>query len=318
MKKLTKNDVDNITNWLFNNGRDVDIARYNCLFYGETKELVLNGVTLYENEDGGFGKGIEPDLQNPYSNVIATAMVFEYLQEAGYRYDAEDEFFKEIIDPCMKWLYNSAPSKDNRWTSIVVENNDFPCAEWWKYKSEQYSTMPFNPTPALIGQTMLFTSPNSKYYEKAEKLLVNVLKQYFTNNVSDKYSLHSFYLLFKALRDLEYTNDFIDECYQKWLQDINYSLTREKEKFSSASACLIFDIVNEDSLLQGLFKQEIEDNLDYIIESRTNTGLWVPNYRWGNDDSYYDLAVILWASHLAIKNLVILNNFGRLEENCFA
>ena len=232
--------------------------------------------------------------------------------------EIKDEFFKEIIDPCMKWLYNSAPSKDNRWTSIVVENNDFPCAEWWKYKSEQYSTMPFNPTPALIGQTMLFTSPNSKYYEKAEKLLVNVLKQYFTNNVSDKYSLHSFYLLFKALRDLEYTNDFIDECYQKWLQDINYSLTREKEKFGSASACLIFDIVNEDSLLQGLFKQEIEDNLDYIIESRTNTGLWVPNYRWGNDDSYYDLAVILWASHLAIKNLVILNNFDRLEENCFA
>ena len=73
MKVLTKEDINNISHWLFSNGRDVDVARYNCLFYKDPKELVLSAITLYQNEDGGFGKGIEPDLQNQNSNVIATA-----------------------------------------------------------------------------------------------------------------------------------------------------------------------------------------------------------------------------------------------------
>ena len=317
MKVLTKEDINNISHWLFSNGRDVDVARYNCLFYKDPKELVLSAITLYQNEDGGFGKGIEPDLQNQNSNVIATATVLEILQECSFKYDADDEFFNEIITSCMKWLYNKAPSFENRWTSIVRENNDSPCAEWWKYKDEKYATMPFYPTPSLIGQTLLFTSPTSSYYQKAEKLLVSVLKQYFTTNVSDKYSLHSFYLLFKALKEINYSNDFIEECYEKWLQDVNYALTRDKEKFSSPSACLIFDIVDDDSLLKGMFHEEIEANLDYIIDSRTNTGMWIPNWKWGNNDPYYDIACILWASHLAVKNLKILYHFDRLEQEIF-
>ena len=54
MKVLTKEDINNISHWLFSNGRDVDVARYNCLFYKDPKELVLSAITLYQNEDGGM------------------------------------------------------------------------------------------------------------------------------------------------------------------------------------------------------------------------------------------------------------------------
>ena len=101
------------------------------------------------------------------------------------------------------------------------------------------------------------------------------------------------------------------------MQDVNYALTRDKEKFSSPSACLIFDIVDDDLLLKGMFQEEIEANLDYIIDSRTNTGMWIPNWKWGNNDPYYDIACILWASHLAVKNLKILYHFDRLEKEIF-
>ena len=40
MKVLTKEDINNISHWLFSNGRDVDVARYNCLFYKDPKELM--------------------------------------------------------------------------------------------------------------------------------------------------------------------------------------------------------------------------------------------------------------------------------------
>lgn len=318
MKKLTKKDVDVICSWMYQNGRELDIALLNNYCFEEDKEMVLNGLTLFLNEDGGFAKGLEPDLQNQDSNVLATATAFEIMQEVGYRYDPEDDFFKEIIDGACKWLFNQAPKDEKGRFSLISEsNNKYPCAEWWKYKDEKYCTLPFNPTPALIGQIMLFTSPNSKYYEKAEGMLTDILRLYFTNNVGDRYDLHNFYLLFDALDKLEYSDNFIEECKEKWLSDIDYCLTRKKENFNSPSAILILDIVSDTKLLKGKFSQEIIDHLDFLVDNRTNAGLWVPNWSWGNSDSYFDIAYILWSSYLTTNNLRLLNKFKRVEEGAF-
>ncbi len=318
MNKLVKEDVEKITNWVYQNAREIDTALFNNAIFEDDKDMVLNALTLFLNEDGGFAKGLEPDLQNQESNVLATSKAFEILHLVGYKYDPCDELFNTVINGACKYLFNQAP-KDNkgRWSLIEESNNKYPCAEWWKFKDEKYVTLPFNPTPALIGEIMLFTSPTSKYYLKAESMLTDILRLFFTNNVSDKSDLRNFYLLFDALNKINYTDNFIEECKEKWLSDIDYALTRKKEEFGSPSSVMLFDIVHDIDLLNGKFKEELENNLDYLVDCRTTAGLWVPNWGWGNKDPYYDIAYILWASYLTVNNVSILKKFNRIEEGAF-
>ncbi|MCF0117863.1 MAG: hypothetical protein HUJ61_07465 [Bacilli bacterium] len=317
MIKLNSNDIERINYWLFQNGRELDMARYNVLFLSEEKDLVLQGVTLFETDNGAFGKGIEPDNQNQEANVLSTSVAFEILQEVGYKYDPDDELFNEILGTSLKYLFNQAPMQDDKWCVIEKSNNKYPCGEWWKYTDEQHSCLPFYPTPALLGQILLFTSSDSKYYDRVNKALNKILIQYINYESPTKYDLHSIYLLLKALKTIDYDNPLVEQTHSKWLTDLDYMVTRDENKFSSFESTMMYEIVDEDSLLNGRFKDEIEKHAQYLINSRTSTGLWIPNWNWGNDDSYWDMASILWASALVIRNLKFLNNFGYIEEDAF-
>ena len=63
--------------------RLVDRHRYAMLFLGERPEPVAAGLSGYQNEDGGFGHALEPDLRCPQSQPAPTLYALEMLHEAG-------------------------------------------------------------------------------------------------------------------------------------------------------------------------------------------------------------------------------------------
>lgn len=44
---------------------------------------MLNALGFYQNEDGGFGNGLEADFLNPNSSPMATWAATETLREIG-------------------------------------------------------------------------------------------------------------------------------------------------------------------------------------------------------------------------------------------
>ncbi|MDP9353033.1 MAG: hypothetical protein M3P51_16045 [Chloroflexota bacterium] len=55
-----------------NNGRDVDKAQFEYHFKGAPLERLLGVLGRYQQPDGGFGHGLEPDIAAPDSNPFAT------------------------------------------------------------------------------------------------------------------------------------------------------------------------------------------------------------------------------------------------------
>ena len=47
------------------------------------KENVLKILASYQNEDGGFGHGLEPDCWNPNSSPVQTWVATEIIKEVG-------------------------------------------------------------------------------------------------------------------------------------------------------------------------------------------------------------------------------------------
>ena len=55
---MAKLDLDIISNWMYRNARELDLNIWKCLFMNGSAEDVANSLLYYQNEDGGFGKGL--------------------------------------------------------------------------------------------------------------------------------------------------------------------------------------------------------------------------------------------------------------------
>lgn len=54
-----------VRNWLYRNGRRLECTLWDYFFENGSREKVLEAIQVYQNEDGGFGQGIEADNWNP-------------------------------------------------------------------------------------------------------------------------------------------------------------------------------------------------------------------------------------------------------------
>ena len=73
MKYITKEEMKNYETYLYKRGRDIEIAKYNYFFLDEERIDVAMALSIYQNRDGGFGHGLEPDSLNPYSSPLQTS-----------------------------------------------------------------------------------------------------------------------------------------------------------------------------------------------------------------------------------------------------
>jgi hypothetical protein len=64
-------------------GRLIDRSRFSLLADGASPEPVLRALAAYANDDGGFGRALEPDVRDPASQPIAVLAAFDVLHEAG-------------------------------------------------------------------------------------------------------------------------------------------------------------------------------------------------------------------------------------------
>ena len=81
MNKLTPLQWRAARDYLLQQARPLEAARYRYHFEGATAEAVLAALAVFQNPDGGFGHALEPDLRTPASSVLATSVAFQVMAE---------------------------------------------------------------------------------------------------------------------------------------------------------------------------------------------------------------------------------------------
>ncbi|EFC95496.1 hypothetical protein CLOSTHATH_06324, partial [Hungatella hathewayi DSM 13479] len=75
MKVLNREDYQEIRSWIHRNARQLELSVWNYFFENGSREAVIDALSYYQNEDGGFGNAVEPDVWNPESSPYATMVV---------------------------------------------------------------------------------------------------------------------------------------------------------------------------------------------------------------------------------------------------
>ena len=82
--------------FILKNARPIDLAVYKYFFENGSNQRVIDELSKFQNEDGGFGNGLEPDFLNPNSSPIATndAIITLYRTDA---LECDSDIVKGIV-----------------------------------------------------------------------------------------------------------------------------------------------------------------------------------------------------------------------------
>ena len=134
----------------FQVARPLEQAQYKFRFENGSPSLVIKELQAYQNFDGGFGHGIEPDFHLPSSTPIATTVALQILDTLPESSEKEAIFRKAFTYFLTNYSYDR-----QGWFAATEEVNLFPHAPWWEWDVNLKQTMIDNhwgnPTAEILG-----------------------------------------------------------------------------------------------------------------------------------------------------------------------
>jgi hypothetical protein len=309
MQMLGARSFEEIRLWMYRNARPLELARWQYHFEKGDKEHVTLALAAYQNKDGGFGNALEPDNWNPDSSPYCTLIALDVLRELDI-YDAGHPMVRGVFS----FLDSGKYFSDTGWLFTIPTNSDHPHAPWWTYSEENNRQNGYHAAGGLAGYILRCGDRNSGVYKKAlsvgdgmtEKLRredpldVHEVGAYcsFVNDIiaaglADRFDCG---YLFERVRAL--TDGAIERDPAKWPV---YSMRPSNYIQSPASA---FYAGNE---------KVVDDELDFIVSSRHAGGVWDISWIWGGYPREFAVSERWWQGFWAVRNLLFLRNFGRLE-----
>jgi hypothetical protein len=141
MQRVTPDALDAAEEFLWLNARLIDRARFAYHFRTGTDRQVLDALRAYQNDDGGFGHAIEPDLRGPTSQPRGVDVALSVLDEV-------DDFDDPMVQRACDWLQAVTASDGGVPFVLPTVRND-PRAPWWTTDDRPPGSLV--PTGAVAG-----------------------------------------------------------------------------------------------------------------------------------------------------------------------
>lgn len=283
---MIKQDV-----WMNRHARPIDLARWKYLWYEGTREDVFAALTYYQNEDGGFGHGLEADNWNPNSSPIQAWTATRILREM--------DFFERghpTVEGLVRYLKTSL--HEGKWPALVESNNDFPRAAWWNYEPIGVF-WGYNPSAALLG-----------YLARVGEVLEEEIKSAVTYLLAQtEYDMHEFPLFVTLYQDLEalgWDSDVLFDLRRKIETGLEQLIVTDPTQWTSYvfMPSTVFNRSNRE--FQAPYKDLIEIEKQYLHATVNEDGSWEIPWEWGQYEQEFAVAKEWWKGQRVIQYMEFL------------
>lgn len=307
MDKLSKEAQVRARDFIKTRARTLEQAIYAHAFEDGPVDAVFEALATYQNEDGGFGHGLEPDLQLVDSSVIATTVAFQHLRamEAPKAHPLVQNgmhYFMAIYDPEIE-----------AWPIIPTNVDDAPHAPWWGYGEDlaaRWGGFMVNPRAEIVGY--LYDYPS---------LVPETMRESLTQAV-----------VAHAERHRDEIGMFDVLCYVRLVQTENLP-ARVRDRLMTLLTPVVESLVVQDpnrwddyvltplEVVDGpeapfteVLDEAVEANLDCEIAHQVESGAWEPKWSWGGmHPEAWARAKQAWSGILTVRMLQVLRRFDRLS-----
>ena len=297
--------METAKNFIYRNARPLDFARWRYHFENDSREAVLKALAAYQNEDGGFGHGLEADCFNPNSSPIQTWTAIEILREVRMT-DRRNPMIQNIL----RYLESGADfdSSRNQWLNTVPSNNEYPCAVWWKYDDKGETKMDYNPTAYLAGFAIKYAEPDSKLYKLACEIAKEAAEWFCAKAPFQEMHVTSCFIrLYGYCAEAGVQLFEMGLLLRKLKEQVNCNITKDTEKWK-ANYCAFPSnfIVSKNSPFYVDNMEWVNAEVKHIKENQLPDGSFVVPWNWCNDYKEYEIAVNWWKSDIIIKKMLYL------------
>lgn len=313
MKKISKKAFEEIRLWIYRNSRQLDLMMWQYEFENGNKDNVLSALSHYQNVDGGFGNALEPDCWNPNSTPYTTLSAISKLYNI-YFTDTSHPIMQGII----RFFESGVHSTGDGWLFSIPSNDDYPRAPWWTYDPNANEYEHKGVTLGIVCFVLQFVNRESELYKKAfaiAKKLLSKLKE--PDNLGDM-GLSGYCMILEKIKQLDLADQFDIDFYSIAIKKlVDEAIVRDVSQWVNYCVRPSQFISTPDSPYFEDNEDIVEKELDYLIDTRHDNGVWGITWQWWENYEKYPKEFAIsenwWKADKAISTLKLLRSFGRLD-----
>ena len=311
MKRLTPEQYRRARHFLKTEARPLDRALFEHRFEDTPDEHVTAALARYQNDDGGFGHALEPDVRTPSSSALATGIGLSILKELGCSSE------HPLVSGAVQYLRDTFDEKTRVWRVIPRDANDHPHAPWWHDEdgslARTFDDFLIIPRAQIVGLLHHFAAlvPADWLDTVAENTVTTIetLKGDAFGGGGDtlRYALE--------LAETEaLPRRFKDRLMPRLRALTDSVVCRDPQEWSEYCAAPLKVAPSPDAATADVLGDDLQTHLDYVIDHQTPEGAWEPTWTWGNFyPDVWEVAKREWRGHLTLEMLTSLRAFGRVD-----
>lgn len=295
MEQLLKEQYQHAVTFLKTNARPLEKAIYEFEFENGSRERVLEELKVYQNEDGGFGNGLEPDFRCEASSALATTIGLQLLSRIG-----ADES-EPMVQKAIQYVLNTFDEEKMGWEIVPEEVETAPRAIWWNYGGD----WPWgNPSAEMTGLLHHYNGlVPAELLKKLTAYAVSYINQLETGD------FHELQCLVRLMRELP--SEEAEKISVKVRETAQKSVTTDSEKWHGYCLLPLQVVPSSSSFLYEDFKDFLPANIQHLLNTQAEDGSWKPAWEWGRFEVVWETAKQEWSGVLTLDNLRVLKAFEK-------
>lgn len=309
MKRLSREAFERARAFLKSEARPLDRALFEHEFEGAPGERAIEELARYQNQDGGFGRALEPDLRTPSSSALATEIGLTLLKELGCGAG------HPMVQKAVRYLLATLDPGTRVWRVVPGDANGYPHAPWWHDEggslARTFDHFEITPRAGLVGLLQHYSSlvPAAWLEDLTERAVAAVEAM-----AARKAGLDQLVYALGLAEAPELPEPYRERLGATLRVQVQAAVTRDPQLWGSYCTPPLKLAPSPHSPVANLLWDDLQRNLDYEIEHQTPAGTWEPVWTWGPlYPEVWPEARREWTGDLTRHMLRTLLAFGRME-----
>ena len=319
MREQDREVFERARRFVYRNARPLDLARWKYHFENGSEQEVLAALSAYQNEDGGFGHGLEEDNMKPHSIPMQAWRATVALRELEGLHKSE-----AIVQKLLGYLARTSEFDGEKWSYVVASNNDFPHASWWTYShaswyqdtEKERFIRRYNPTASLAGFILRYGDVDSDFWQKALGIAKESVEALFQlGDPQDMHVLSCFVQLWEDIGAAGLSGSFDMDRLTALLQElVSATITQDISKWETDYICKPSQFFNrKESVFYDRNREVAQYECAFVRKTQMSDGSYAVNWSWDDYPDAWAVSRNWWSAEITVNNMIYLNNMGQEE-----
>jgi hypothetical protein len=307
MHRLRADAYHRAHTFLASHARPLEYAVFQRTFGEGPTWPVIDAIQSFQNPDGGFGHGLEPDALTPVSGALATSVALRRLAEVEAPGD------HPVVRAAADYLRTSLVPHERVWRIVPPETEEAPHAPWWDADGleERFHAFRVNPKADLLALLYTLRTDEPDWLDALAEEVVRDLEAWAA--AGETFGMHDVTASVSLLDAPDLPVPVRLRLHEVLVDVVDATVERDPGAWSGYTLRPLAVAPRPGSAFAGRLADAVERNLDHLIDEQGDEGAWWPTWSWGRDDEVWERQRVAWAGILTLEALQRLRAFDRID-----